>query len=238
MKARRGDFQGALCFVLTLYIGEIRLRCAGRGFFVVLRLHRLHKLLSGKVLYHLVYRLGGVNLYSLHHGALWGVALRDKNFVYAKALCLQHHGQNTRHGLDGSLKGKLAYKGAALAVRFDLAVGAKYSYENGQIIKGACLFYIAGSEVHHYFAHREHKTAVENGGVNSVSGFLYGGIRQTHYIKAGERVGKIHFYRNLVCVYTQNAHSRAGTKHTSPSPAFVYTLSIYYITFQCQITSV
>ena len=106
-----------------------------RGVFIIFRTHRLHKLLSGKVFYYLCDGLCGVNLDSLHHGALRRIALRDKNFVYAQALCFKHHGKNSRNGFYCSLKRKLADKGAAFKVRFNLAIGAKKPEQNRQVIK-------------------------------------------------------------------------------------------------------
>ena len=65
--------------------------------------------------------------------------------------------------------------------------------------------------------------------MHPVAGFLYGGVRKTDYVKAGKGIGKIHFHSDLVCVYAQNAHSGAGTKHAEPLPCFcLYLINLLY----------
>ena len=184
-----GDLQGPLHLLLALYLGKVRAgvdggpglpgRGGGDG------------LLPGEVPGQLGHIPHGIDRRPLGQRGLGGVLLGHEQGSDAGLFGGQGHGQHPGTGAQLAGQGQLPQKGAAGLGQPDLSPGGQNAHQNGQVVQGAHLFQMGGSQIHRDPADGEGEAAVFDGRAHPLPGLGHGGIGQTDDGKGGQAAGQI-----------------------------------------------
>ena len=159
----------------------------------------------------------GIDLRPLGQSGLGGVFLGNKEGLDALPPGAQGHGQHSRAGPQLPRQGQLPHKGARPAGQLQLPSRSQNAHQDGQVIEGARLFQMGGSQIDRNAADRKGEAGILDGGAHPLPGLADGGVGQAHHREGGQSSGQIALAGHRVAGNPVQAQGPDGTYHGETS---------------------
>ena len=217
----RRNFYGTLCLRLSF-----NLRKVGNlhSVFFIFNINSgcFQRLSAAQVVKKLIKIFYRIHIYALYHCRLVFIVVGYIYILKAFLLCLHCHWQNTVYTAYIARKRKLPYKHTVAYIRHKLSAVFQQSHKYRQVVHRALLAYVCRCKINCYFSVGNFKAAVTQGRAYPVTGFLYRGVRQAHYVKARKAHCHISLYSYIKGFQTEYTHTVAETNHIITLLPFVF----------------